>query len=155
MVCALSSTTLTSTPSGSGLPTSCSMVPLGSSSSLCLKDSSSRLLCTRSLRSSSARPLPPADASRHGPFSFLSGPEVSAPRKAPGPVLHGPLLRARGTPTLSERSASLRHNFRWPDPEGRRFEEDVDTARAAGQGAGAPQLCGLEPYGPGGRRARR
>jgi hypothetical protein len=60
-VCALSCTTLTSTPSGSCVSSSCSTVALGSASSLWRKSSSSMLLCTR-VRSISARVPPPADA---------------------------------------------------------------------------------------------
>ena len=59
MVCWLSSTALTSTPSGSRAPTPAPRSALGSSSSLRLKSSSSRLLCTR-VRSISARLPPPA-----------------------------------------------------------------------------------------------
>src|SRR5687767_4006747 len=61
MVCALSSTTLIRKPSGRRVPSSCSNVPLGSSSSLLLKSSCSMLLWS-SFRSTSERvpPAPPA-----------------------------------------------------------------------------------------------
>src|SRR5215212_1440826 len=57
MVSAVSSTATTRTSSGSRVPNSSSTAPFGSSRSLCLKDSSSMLLCT-SLRSISALPDP-------------------------------------------------------------------------------------------------
>src|SRR5215212_4678130 len=139
MVSALSSNALTSMLSGSRVPSSCSIVPLGSSRSLCLKSSSSRLLLI-SLRSISARwPPPLASVIIRSPFTC---PKCPCPERREDQYCTDPLLRARGTPTLGERSASLRHTFCWPDQEGRRFEDDVDTARAAGQGVGAPQLCG-------------
>jgi hypothetical protein len=47
-----------------------------------------------------------------------------------------------------ERSASLRHTFRRPDQEGRRLEDDDDTARAAGRGLARRSFADLRRMDP-------
>src|SRR5829696_9758649 len=102
MVSAVSSTTLTSTPSGSRVPSSCSTTALGSSSSLRLKSSSSRLLWMI-LPSTSARLPPdvsvifPRPLPSHRPLYALSR---SHDARAQYPAAPAPAQRAPSYPEL-------------------------------------------------------